>query len=76
MRKVHPITIIITGLFFVSLLFNSLQSLDNSRLRYRIQKLEAGPWKSLFEGEPLFPKHKPDQDNIKPRHKNIDDLVT
>lgn len=72
MNKVHPITIVIIGLLVVSLLFNYLQSIDNGKLNYRIQKLESGPWKSLFEGKPVFPNEPEEKEhNIKPNTKTL-----
>lgn len=46
--KISPLTVIFCGLFLCSVGFNILYHRDNSRLIYKIQKLEAGPAQGLF----------------------------
>lgn len=59
MIKLHPATSILIGLFILSLCFNYLQFANNQRLIYKLNKLDSGPWKSLFDSKPIFPREKP-----------------
>lgn len=53
--KISPYIVLLTGLLICSMGFNILYSIDNKRLLYRVQKLEAGPARGLFL-EPEIPK--------------------
>jgi hypothetical protein len=54
--KIHPLNIILIGLLICSIGFNVLYHIDNQRLIYQIQKLEAGPAQGLFNRETPLPK--------------------
>jgi len=50
----HPLFIIFVGCFCLSLTVNYVQHLTIQKMSYTIKKLEAGPWKSLFD-KPFMP---------------------
>jgi len=56
-------------IIIVSLVINYQQLQEINRLKYRIQKLEAGPWKSLFDSKPIFPRPQKNQPE-KPKFDN------
>ena len=49
--KIHPVLIILFGLFICSIGFNICLWESNKKLVYKIQKLEAGPAKGLFKNQ-------------------------
>lgn len=49
MKSIHPVVVIILGILSASIGFNILLWQSNRYLVYRIQKLEAGPARGLFD---------------------------
>lgn len=66
--KISPLSVIFCGLFLCSVGFNILYHVDNQRLIYKIQKLEAGPARGLFLN-PAVPEPPKDSD------KELDELL-
>ena len=56
----HPTAILILGLFLVSIVLNVVQHGTIKKLIYKIQRLEAGEFKGLFDKPflPPIPKQK------------------
>lgn len=67
MSKIHPLTVIVVGVLFVSVGFNVLFWKENTKLIYTIQKLEAGPARGLF--------HHPENDKSKMSDEQLNELI-
>lgn len=54
--KIHPLNVLLVAVLTCSIGFNILYHIDNQRLIYKIQKLEAGPAQGIFNRETPLPK--------------------
>jgi hypothetical protein len=76
MKKKYLIMYICVFGLITSLTYNYLQYKDIYKLKYKLQKLEAGPWRSLFDNTPLSPDYKEKKKESINQNKGDLDLVT